>query len=133
MAEQSLPKFENQPLKEGIEQIAAEIRAREGRGFESGREAVKTALQGHVQAAADTDVAGAATTAAEATVLPKYMSDEPADVRFQVEKLIDLAWHKSIVAAVKVARKSPPLILDAFHDSLTDKLYEELKRRGHLK
>ena len=132
MAEQPVPKFENQPLKEGIEQIAAEIRAREGKDLESGREAVKTALQAHVQAAA-ASTSSQTLTDAETTVLPKYMTDEPADVRFQVEKLIDVAWHKSIGAAVKIARKGSPLVLDALHDALTDKLYEELKRRGHIK
>lgn len=65
--------------------------------------------------------------------LPEYLKAAPAEVKLAVEKLLDLAWHKGINAAFKKAQKQGPLILDAFHDSLTDKFYEEFKKRGLIK
>jgi len=123
-----------QPLRAEIEKIAAEIKGREN-SSESvpNRERVKSAVKPYLQAgtASDDDSEVEPLTEAEQKILPAYMSGEPADVRFQVEKLIDLAWHKSVKTAVKFARKSgDPLVIDALHDALTDKLYEELKQRG---
>lgn len=64
-------------------------------------------------------------------ILPDYFknSDSPAEIKAQVEKLIDLVFHRGIIRAAKEARKSSGFVLDVFHDALTDKLYEELKKR----
>jgi len=44
-----------------------------------------------------------------------------------------LAWHKNISTAVKIARKmGDPLIIDALHDALTEKLFDELKARDMI-
>ena len=45
---------------------------------------------------------------------------------------IDLVFHKGLDAAIKEARQKEPLVLDGFHDSLTAKLYGELKSRGKI-
>ena len=51
----------------------------------------------------------------------------------EVEKLngyISSIHHKGLKKTVALARKENPFLLDAFHDCLTDKLYEELKNHG---
>lgn len=52
----------------------------------------------------------------------------------QVEILADLALGKSVHHAIAVARRlDSAYVLDEFHDTLVDKLFEELKRRGKIK
>lgn len=64
--------------------------------------------------------------------LPDYLKDSPADIKLQVEKLIDLAMYYGVEKAAKTAGKFNAFIVDAFHDAITDKLYDELKNRGIL-
>lgn len=67
------------------------------------------------------------------TPLPRYAEDLPAQARLKAEELIDLAWHKGIMKAIKEVRKTDPLTMDVFHDAITEKLYQEFKKRGLLK
>ncbi len=69
---------------------------------------------------------------AEETILPDYLKDSPAEIKIQVEKLVDSVFHQGISKTIHEAQKAGPFILDAFHDALTDKLYEELKKRKYL-
>ena len=62
-------------------------------------------------------------------ILPEYLKDFPAETKLQVEQLIDLTFHQGIEKVVARAKRASPFILDAFHDALADKLYEELKNR----
>lgn len=62
-------------------------------------------------------------------ILPDYLKDSTAEIKLQVEKLVDLVFHQGLEKTVKEAKKTRPFILDAFHDALSDKLYEELKKR----
>ncbi|MDP3015088.1 MAG: hypothetical protein Q8N28_01600 [bacterium] len=62
-------------------------------------------------------------------VLPNYLKDSPLEIKLQVEKLIYLAFHHGIIKVAKEAQKNGGFVLDAFHDALTDKLHEELKKR----
>ena len=62
--------------------------------------------------------------------LSDYLKDAPADVKIKVEKLIESAFRHGLTKAVGEAKNFDPFILDAFHDALTDKMYEELKKRG---
>lgn len=65
----------------------------------------------------------------EETFLPDYLKNSPAEIKLQVEKLIESVFNDGLEKAVKKAVLSDAFILDAFHDALTDKLYEELKAR----
>ncbi|MBI5306164.1 hypothetical protein HZB04_01050 [Candidatus Wolfebacteria bacterium] len=65
-------------------------------------------------------------------ILPDYLKDALPDIKLQVKNFIDLAFHQGIEAAVKAVSNSDAFIIDAFHDALTDKLYEELKKRNLL-
>lgn len=65
--------------------------------------------------------------------LPEYTAEAPLDVKLEIEGLLDEAFHEGISKAISRARKANPYVLDAFHDVLTGKLYEEFKNRGFLK
>jgi len=66
------------------------------------------------------------------TFLPDYLKNSPDEIKLQVEKLVDLVFHRGVLKTIKEAQKAGPFILDAFHDALTDKLYDELKKRKYL-
>ncbi len=65
-------------------------------------------------------------------LLPQYLQEESPEVRLKIEELVDIAFHKGIETSVSEAMKYGPFILDALHDTLTTKLYEELKSRNLL-
>jgi len=71
----------------------------------------------------------------EGESLPTYLQGEGVDsrVKLEVERLVDLVFHKGLEKALKEANKHSPFIEDAFHDALVDKLLPELKKKGILK
>lgn len=122
-------KFEHAVLEQEIKNLSLEIKER---GLaEKGKEAVRAVIQEQIGGTAAP--ASAATPKAPASgSLPAYLDKESPEVKLKVEKLLDMALHKGIKTAGAEARNMPPLIIDAFHDALTDKLYAELKSRGLL-
>lgn len=62
-------------------------------------------------------------------ILPNYLKNSPPEIKLRVEELVDSLFHHGIGKVVKRAQRASPFILDAFHDALTDKLHEELKKR----
>lgn len=66
----------------------------------------------------------------EDKILPDYLKDSPVELKLHVEKLLNLVFHQGIKKTVKEASRAGAFVLDALHDALTDKLYEELKNRG---
>ncbi len=66
---------------------------------------------------------------ASSQILPDYLKDFPTETKLQVEQLIDLTFHQGIEKVINRALRASPFILDAFHDALTDKFHEELKKR----
>jgi hypothetical protein len=60
------------------------------------------------------------------------LKDEPKER--QIELLIQMAFDKSVVEAVWIAKSlDNPYLLDEFHDALVDKLYNKLVEQGKLK
>lgn len=55
------------------------------------------------------------------------LSDEQVET---VNHLVGLIASKGIKNAIAEAKKLDPFLLDAFHDALVDKLYDELANRG---
>ncbi|MDO8466712.1 MAG: hypothetical protein Q7S83_01070 [bacterium] len=135
MAEKFAEPTEHSIIEQDIKELTSEIKER---GLsEQGRQALQSVLKEKMSSSSG--AAGQPTAPQPATPapsanspLPEYMQSEPADVKLKVEKLLDLAWHKGIQHAAKEAAISGPLVLDAFHDALIDKLYPELKKRGLL-
>jgi hypothetical protein len=50
-----------------------------------------------------------------------------------VNDLISMVPTHGIKKALSAAREQDPVVLDAFHDALVDRLYDELKERGWVK
>jgi hypothetical protein len=123
-------KFEHSALELEMKELAAEIKER-GQA-EKGKEAVRSAIQERAGAAAPLPAGQGAPTPSRSGSLPKYLDKESPELKLKVEKLLDMAIHKGIKAASNEARNTSPLVMDAFHDALTDKLYGELKSRGLL-
>ncbi len=65
--------------------------------------------------------------------LPNYASNAPAEVKLEIEYLLDLALREGLGKAMGESKKSPYFVQDAFHDSLVGRLYPELQRRGIVK
>lgn len=90
-------------------------------------------LKRSIQAASHVPVPPSSAPAPQQSALPAYMDDASPEAKLEVEYLVDLALRQGIDAANAAAVKSKnPFILDAFHDSLTGKLYPEFRRRGIL-
>lgn len=123
-------KFEHAALEQDIQRLSTEIKERQLQT--KGKEGLRAVLQEQIPASPKQagQLAPAATD--QPSSLPQYIQQESADVQLKVEKLLDMAWHKGVAKTFKEARKSGQLILDAFHDALTDKLYDEFKKRGLL-
>ena len=51
----------------------------------------------------------------------------------RVQLLVDATFHKGIKKTVEEVQHEEAFIIDAYHDALVDKLYEELKARGIVK
>lgn len=62
-------------------------------------------------------------------VLPDYLSSASPEVKLKIERLVDKVFHAGIGKTLAEAKKEGPFFLDAFHDALSGKLYEEMKRR----
>ena len=65
--------------------------------------------------------------------LPAYAQSAPAEVKLEIEYLIDVALKKGIGSALTESQKAPAFVQDAFHDALAGRLYPELQKRGIVK
>ena len=133
-------KLEHSILEQEIAQLEQEIKS--GGALEKGKEAIREKMSekifGSPLPPSPAPSAGLGQTAPPQkpqarSPLPSYAQELPAEAKFKAEKLLDFAWHKGIRAAIKEVKKSDPLTMDLFHDAITEKLYQEFKRRGILK
>ncbi|OGY62374.1 MAG: hypothetical protein A2745_02155 [Candidatus Harrisonbacteria bacterium RIFCSPHIGHO2_01_FULL_44_13] len=144
MPEQKDFGVEHSALEKDIERLSAEIGKKSGEkvSLETQKEILRSAIGSRIyrepkeidlSAEKEIPASAEAPSAGASSALPSYAQDLSADFKLRIEKLIDLAWHKGISSAVAEARRSGVFILDAFHDALTDKLYDEFKKRKLIK
>ncbi len=140
------PSFE-QSLETDIQRLATEIKTQQERPEMKNaaeQELVKEAirafpeLKNQPQAAAAT--ASDSVTSADSqsrisssSPLPAYAQHAPAEVKLEIEYLLDIALKKGIGTALTESQKSPAFVQDAFHDALAGRLYPELQKRGIVK
>lgn len=67
---------------------------------------------------------------ADDAMLPAYLQNESPAIKERVERLVEDAFKHGVEHAAIEAQKSGPLVVDALHDALSDRFYEELKKRG---
>lgn len=126
--------FEHGVLEADIERLSKEIAEKRNlleHKNSPERELIKKSLEPIIRQMPvnQQSVIGNRQSIAGSQILPDYLNNYPAEIKLQVEKLVDSVFHLGIVRAAKEARKAGGFVLDAFHDALTDKLHEELKRR----
>jgi hypothetical protein len=135
------PSFEN-ALEADMKTLAAEIhRTQEMRDVKNaeGMDVVKEAIRAFPQLQSNgsdgngVPVTPAAAAAQANSPLPAYAQSAPAEVKLEIEYLLDLAFQKGIATALSESAKSPYFVQDAFHDALAGKLYPEMQKRGLLK
>ncbi len=121
-------------VEKDIERLGKEVaekqKSPEYRGL-SEKELIKQTLKPIIKSGAVSQPSAAvgAQPARDNQTLPNYLKDSPVEIKLQVEKLVESVFHQGIEKTVKEASKNSAFILDAFHDALTDKLYDELKKR----
>ncbi|MBU6141626.1 hypothetical protein KGO95_00720 [Patescibacteria group bacterium] len=121
-------------LERDILRLSQEVRNKQEsvpRPSVSERDLLGSVLQARMQQAQPAP-APATPSESESQVLPRYLSAESPEIQLKVEELADLAFEKGIDAAITEAKRYDPFMLDALHDTLTAKLYDELKSRKLL-
>ena len=133
--ESTVPAFEaKEAIEQDIERLHQDIK--EKRGNMSEKEALKAALRESIVAAQASQPAVSQPTATQGTVsriLPTYVMQNSKEIQLAVEKLIAHAFTHGIKKAIHEAKGQGAFFLDAFHDALTDRLYQEFKRRKLFK
>jgi len=133
-------------LETDMQHLAAEIKGQRERPEMKGaaeqelvREAIRVfpELKNQPQAAGGTATQGAAAGATQPSdansPLPAYAQSASAEVKLEIEYLLDVALKKGIGRALSESQKSPAFVQDAFHDALAGRLYPELQKRGIVK
>src|SRR5512135_906480 len=135
MSEPTTPSFEHEALEADLKTLAQEVSKQretpEGKSLgekELLKEAIKAMPVPSVSVPVPTPPRNAASSP-----LPAYAQNAPAEVKLEIEYLLDVAFHHGIAKASAEAQKSPAFVLDAFHDALAGKLYPEMQKRGLLK
>lgn len=118
--------FEHKILEADIERLSKEIAEKKNRleykNF-SEKELVKKSLEPSFQKQpVNSQSAGSNLQQADYHI--------PPEAKIRVEELVNSLFKDGIESVVKRARRASPFILDAFHDTLTDKLFEEMKKRN---
>lgn len=124
-------KFEHSALEGDIQRLSQEVAERRNKiETEHPTETVREVLREkiHPQSAAPAPQQPADQN--DSPVLPAYLRKESPEVKLKVEELIDLTFHQGLDKAITEAGQYGPFVLDALHDALTSKLYNELKSRG---
>lgn len=67
---------------------------------------------------------------ADDAMLPPYMKHATSDIKDRVERLVEDAFKHGVEHAAEEAQKEGPFVVDALHDALSDRFYEELKKRN---
>ena len=63
------------------------------------------------------------------SVLPAYAKKSDPSIRNKIQHLISLTLEKGLKDGIDFAKKEDPFVIDAYHDSLSDVLIEEIKKR----
>ena len=103
-----------------------------------GRELVKAVMGEKISNAipqAAPMVASTAAKSASSAVAPagkSYLDSLDDESRAEVEQLVEQVFTEGLEKTLKMLEFQEPFIIDAFHDVLTDRIYDELKKRGTI-
>lgn len=98
------------------------------------KEIIKEIIKEKTEKPAPPKVTPAIPPAVQKVVVKKAKEIKTEEKERQIQLLTDLAFEKGVVHATEVAKKlDDPYILDEFHDTLVDELYNYLVEQGKLK
>lgn len=127
-------------LETDIVRLAAEIKNQRERvemRDAAEREIVKEALRSFTGTSAPPRApatgSAAGTADDDASPLPDYAKAAPAEVKLEIESLLEIALREGLSKALTESRRTPYFVQDAFHDALIGKLYPELQKQGIVK
>ena len=96
----------------------------------NGKEMVKEVLRTNYELEKPT----APTPQVQSPNLPDYMENATDQEKQEIEELVNLSLTGGIKKAIQKAKQSHnPFVIDAFHDAIVDKLYDELVKKGVIK
>jgi hypothetical protein len=139
MSDQSpnIQHIEQAPLETDVERLSSEIQKHYERPESanlSGPEVLKKSLQtAYPQPTKSSTAPSGRQVLSSESVLPDYAKTAPEEIKSKIEKLIEMTFKEGLEKATKEAKKQSPFVLDAFHDSLVEKLYPILRQRGIIK
>src|SRR3989344_5368306 len=115
-------------VEQHLERISGEVKEyQQQKGIEQAdRNAVKEVLRPYVERA---PAQSSAPSSGMSPVLPNYLQNDAPEVKAKVTELVNGAFQQGIEKSIAEAARYGPYILDAFHDALTSKVYDELKLR----
>lgn len=98
------------------------------------KELIKEIIKEKVEKPAPPKVKPVTTPPAQRVIVKKAKELKGEQKERQIQLLTELAFEKGVVHATEVAKKlDSPYILDEFHDTLVDELYNYLVEKGKLK
>lgn len=121
-----------------MQKLAAEIKGQRERPEMQNaneRELIKEAIRSfpHLEKPSGTKApvpAPAANATSSKSPLPDYAQSAPAEVKLEIEYLMEIALKQGLGKALSEASKAPYFVQDALHDALAGRLYPELQKRG---
>ena len=127
-------KTELSPVETEIAELEKQIAQKRAMlGVENPWEQVIGAENPAPSSAAPSLAPSAAPVAVATTSRAETQNLKGLEKNIQLKNLVDLAFQKGINYATDVARDlDNPYLMDAFHDTLVDKLHKELVERGKL-
>lgn len=124
-------KIEHNILEQDIARLSQEVAERRSKAeTEQPAESVREVLREKIYPESAAPAPQISTDKTASPVLPAYLQKESLEVRLKIEELVDSTFHQGLDAAIAEAGKYGPFVLDALHDALTSKFYDELKNRG---
>ncbi len=63
------------------------------------------------------------------SILPDYAKKSDPGIQNKIQHLVSLTLEKGLKEGINFAKKEDPFVMDAYHDSLSDVLVDEMKKR----
>ncbi|MBI1974945.1 MAG: hypothetical protein HYS57_01135 [Parcubacteria group bacterium] len=119
-------------LEERLEQVRRALTG-SGETVPPDRELMQEVVRGRMREAEPPSPAGVATPYTS-PVPPAAQVSPPHDEAVELQDFVAVAFEKGIPDAVKLVRRTGNAhLLDALHDLLVDRFFEELVKRGKIK
>lgn len=131
--------FEQNKIEQEIAELSKQIEQKRNllesqKGIIEEKEVVREVLGEKIKQVSPVPPASSpAGTTAKPGVGTSYLDSVDPETEAEVNRLLGIVFSKGIEAAISEAERDDAYLMDAFHDALTDKMYEEMRTRGMVK